>query len=112
MRNWQVRPWRPDSHKRVSGKTGAVHQLRDLTVRRKQVIGMLTMEKNRLQIMPAFLRADIRRSIGGLQRQLVRLDERLRQLSEEVAAWRERRRILESMSIGRIKALFHETHAY
>lgn len=72
-------------------------QLRDLTVRRKQVIGMLTMEKNRLQIMPAFLRADIRRSIGGLQRQLARLDERLRQLSEEVAAWRERRRILESM---------------
>jgi transposase len=72
-------------------------QLKDLTVRRKQVIGMLTMEKNRLQIMPAFLRAEIRRSIAGLQRQLARLDERLRQLSEEVAAWRERRRILESM---------------
>jgi transposase len=72
-------------------------QLKDLTVRRKQVIGMLTMEKNRLQIMPAFLRAEIRRSIGGLQRQLARLDERLHQLSEEVAAWRERRRILESM---------------
>jgi transposase len=47
--------------------------------------------------MPAFLCAEIRRSIGGLQRQLARLDERLRQLSEEVAAWRERRRILESM---------------
>jgi transposase len=72
-------------------------QLKDLTVRRKQVIGMLTMEKNRLQIMPAFLRAEIRRSIAGLQRQLARLDERLLQLSEEVAAWRERRRILESM---------------
>jgi transposase len=72
-------------------------QLKDLTVRRKQVIGMLTMEKNRLQIMPAFLRAEIRRSIASLQRQLARLDERLRQLSEEVAAWRERRHILESM---------------
>lgn len=72
-------------------------QLKDLTVRRKQVIGMLTMEKNRLQIMPAFLRAEIRRSIAGLQRQLARLDERLCQLSEEVEAWRARRRILESM---------------
>jgi len=71
-------------------------QLKDLTVRRKQVISMLTMEKNRLQVMPAFLRADIRRSIGGLQRQLHKLDERIPAMSEQVAGWRERHRIVES----------------
>jgi transposase len=72
-------------------------ELKDLTIRRKQVIGMLTMEKNRLQVMPAFLRADIRRSISSLQRQQQKLDERIRQLSEQVAAWRQRRNIMESM---------------
>lgn len=72
-------------------------KLKDLTVRRKQVIGMLTMEKNRLQIMPTFLRADIRRSIRGLERQLSKLDDAIHGLSLEVDTWRERRRILESM---------------
>lgn len=72
-------------------------ELKDLTIRRKQVIGMLTMEKNRLHVMPSFLRADIRRSIGSLQRQQQKLDERIRLLSEKVATWRQRRDIMESM---------------
>lgn len=72
-------------------------KLKDLTVRRKQIIGMLTMEKNRLQVMPAFLRADIRRSIGNLQRQLQSVDRRIVELSEQVDSWRQRRQILESM---------------
>jgi len=72
-------------------------KLKDLTVRRKQVIGMLTMEKNRLQVMPVFLRSDIRRSIAGLERQRARLDEAIHALSLEVSAWREQRRILESV---------------
>lgn len=72
-------------------------QLKDLTVRRKQVIGMLTMEKNRLQVMPAFMKVDIRRSIGSLQKQLQKLDECIRTRSEQVAEWRQRRDIMESM---------------
>lgn len=72
-------------------------KLRDLGKRRQQVIGMLTMEKNRLQIMPAFLRADIRKSINSLKRQQIRLDEQLLKLSDQVEAWRQRREIMESM---------------
>lgn len=72
-------------------------QLKDLCVRRKQVIGMLTMEKNRLQVMPAFLCAEIRRSIAALKRQQDKLDHRIRGLSEQVPAWRQRRHIVESM---------------
>lgn len=72
-------------------------KLRDLGKRRQQVIGMLTMEKNRLQIMPAFLRADIRSSINALKRQQVKLDQQILQLSEQVEAWRHQREIMESM---------------
>ena len=73
-------------------------KLKDLTVRRKQVIGMLTMEKNRLQVMPKFLRAEIRKSIASLQRQQQRLDAHILELSEQVPAWLERRQIMESMT--------------
>ena len=72
-------------------------KLRDLGKRRQQVVGMLTMEKNRLQIMPAFLRVDIRRSISALKRQQAKLDEQILILSEQVEAWRQRREIMESM---------------
>jgi len=72
-------------------------KLRDLGKRRQQVVGMLTMEKNRLQIMPAFLRADIRSSISALKRQQVKLDQQILKLSEQVEAWRQRREIMESM---------------
>lgn len=72
-------------------------KLKDLTIRRKQVISMLTMEKNRLQVMPKFLQAEIRKSISSLQRQQKRLDAHILELSEQVTAWRERRHILESM---------------
>jgi transposase len=72
-------------------------KLRDLGKRRHQVIGMLTMEKNRLQIMPAFLRADIRRSISALKRQQIKLDQQILAMSEQVDAWRQKREIMESM---------------
>lgn len=73
-------------------------KLKDLTIRRKQIIGMLTMEKNRLQVMPKFLRAEIRKSIAGLQRQQQRLDAHILELSEQVPVWRDRRQIMESMT--------------
>ncbi len=83
------------------------YKLKDLTVRRKQIIGMLTMEKNRLQVMPAFLRADIRRSIVHLQRQLQSVDRRIVELSEQVASWRERRQILGEHAGCRGHAVHH-----
>ncbi len=66
-------------------------KLRDLGKRRQQVIGMLTMEKNRLQIMPRFLQADIRSSINALKRLQVKLDQQILKLSEQVEAWRQRK---------------------
>lgn len=80
-------------------------QLKDLCVRRWQVINMITMEKNRLQVMSSFLPADIRRSIASLKRQCCKLDERIHQLSLSVAAWRKKREVMQSMpAVGTVLA--------
>lgn len=74
-----------------------VLQIKDLLVRRRQLIEMLTMEKNRHHIMPKFLKADIQRSITHLQRQLEKVDRELDKRIEAETEWREKRDILLSM---------------
>jgi len=74
-----------------------VLQIKDLLVRRRQVIEMLTMEKNRHHIMPKFLQADIQRSIQHLQKQLEKVDRELNKRVEAEDAWRQKRDILLSM---------------
>jgi transposase len=78
-------------------KSKMVIKIKDLLVRRRQIIEMATMEKNRYQIMPRFLRGDIKRVIHHLERQLEKIDKRLNALVEKEDAWREKREILLSM---------------
>jgi len=79
-----------------------VMEIRDLLVRRRQLITMLTMEKNRHHVMPKFLQGDIQRSIQHLQRQLEKVDRELDKRVEAESEWREKRDILLSMpGIGR-----------
>ena len=74
-----------------------VLQIKDLLVRRRQLIEMLTMEKNRYHIMPSFLKADIRRVIQHLQRQLEKVDRELDKRVEAEEEWRNKREIMLSM---------------
>lgn len=74
-----------------------VLKIKDYLARRRQLIEISTMEKNRLQIMPSFLRADIKRLIAHLQRQLVKLDKQLQVLVEQEESWKHRRDIMLSM---------------
>lgn len=74
-----------------------VLQIKDLLVRRRQLIEMMTMEKNRHHIMPKFLKADIQRSILHLQKQLEKVDRDLDKHVEAEAEWRAKRDILLSM---------------
>ena len=61
------------------------------------------MEKNRYQIMPTFLKADIKRHIAYMQRQVEKLDKRLDTLIEQEDCWREKRDIMLSMpGIGNV----------
>jgi len=75
----------------------SVIKIKDLLVRRRQLIEMLTMEKNRHHIMPDFLKPDIKRSITHLQKQLEKVDQHLDKLIEAEDEWRDKRAIMQSM---------------
>jgi len=66
-------------------------------VRRRQLIEMLTMEKNRHHIMPKFLKSDSQRGIHHLQKQLGKVDKELDTRVDAEDQWREKRDILLSM---------------
>lgn len=78
-------------------QSSEVLKIKDLLVRRRQLIEMLTMEKNRHHIMPKFLKSDIQRSIHHLQKQLEKVDRELDKRVEAETEWREKRDILLSM---------------
>ncbi len=78
-------------------KSKIIIKIKDLLVRRRQITEMLTMEKNRYQIMPTFLKAEIKRSVQSLDRQLKKIELRLKTLVEQQEAWREKKKIMLSM---------------
>lgn len=63
--------------------------IRDLLVRRRQLLQMSTMEKNRLQIMPPHLAGDIRTLIDELQRQVKQIDHHLDDAVQVQSAWQQ-----------------------
>lgn len=80
-------------------------QIKDLMVRRRQLIEMRTMEKNRRQIMPEALQASIDQLIDAIDAQLKTLDQQLDQAVEAHAQWRHKRDRLTSMpGIGKTVA--------
>lgn len=83
-------PCDPDSRK-----------IKDLIVRRRQLLTMRTMEKNRRQITPKELQESIARLIKALDIEVENLDQILDQAVEQNAAWRDKCEILTSVpSIG------------
>ncbi len=72
-------------------------KIRDYLARRRQLLTMSTMEKNRLQIMPRFLHADIRRVIHHLTKQVEKIDRQLDKLISEQEDWQRKREIMLSM---------------
>ncbi|MCO6411606.1 MAG: transposase [Thiogranum sp.] len=59
-----------------------IRVIKDLLARRRQLMTMSTMEKNRAHIMPRSLRGDIQRHIHHLQKQIEKLDKLLDQKIE------------------------------
>jgi len=76
---------------------GNIRKIKDLTCRRRQLIEINTMEKNRLDVMPTALKADIRRHIKHIQAQIEKLDKLIARLVEDIDEWREKRDILQSV---------------
>ena len=76
---------------------GNLRKIRDLVARRRQLIDMSTMEKNRLDVMPSFLAADMRRHLRHLQAQIEKLDQHIAALVETIDEWREKRDLLQTV---------------
>lgn len=78
-------------------------QLTGLLVRRRQLVDMLTVEKNRLHTVRPALRDDIREHIAWLQAKLAKLDEEIDQFLKKSSLWIEKDAILRSTpGVGRI----------
>ncbi len=76
---------------------GNIRKIKDLTARRRQLIEMGTMEKNRLDVMPKELSADIRRHIRHIESQIEKLDKIIAALVEKIDEWRDKRDLLLSV---------------
>jgi transposase len=71
--------------------------IKDLVVRRRQLVSLRTMEKNRRQVMPQELKGGIDRIIKTLDRELKRLEQLIDHAVDQHAPSRHKRQLLTSM---------------
>jgi len=71
--------------------------LASLAARRRQLVEMLTAERNRRQAAPPVLRAELDEHIAWLAARLERLDGELNQLVQESPLWRAKDKLLRSV---------------
>ena len=79
--------------------------LREVVTRRRQVVEMLTVERNHMVQATSLVRRQVKGHIAGLQRQLVTLDRELARLIQANPVWRARNTLLRSVpGIGPVTA--------
>lgn len=84
-------------------KDGDTQMLTALVTRRRQVIEMLTAEKNRLGISPKVVHKDIQKHIDWLQKRLEDIDSNLDSAIRNSPVWRERDDLLRSVpGVGQV----------
>jgi transposase len=89
----------------TSIKPNSLRLVSDLLARRDQMLSMRTMEKNRIQILPAALHSTIRPVITAINRQITKLEDKLASLIDQCQEYREKSIILKSVpGIGDIAA--------
>jgi transposase len=80
-------------------------RLTGLLIRRRQIVDMLTVEKNRLQTVRAEMREDIREHLLWLTTKLAQLDEAIGQLVRSTPGWQEKEALLQSVpGVGPVTA--------
>ena len=72
-------------------------QLAALLTRRRQIIDMLTVEKNRLVTVRAKMRSDIQAHIQWLSSSLKELDQEIEDFIESTPAWKDKDALLQSV---------------
>jgi transposase len=84
----------------------AATELRDLLVRRSQLVTMKTAEKNRLKTAGPAVRTHIKTHIAWLDAQLDELDSELRRRLKASPVWREKEQLLRSVKgIGPVASI-------
>lgn len=73
-------------------------ELKDLWTRRRQLMQMMTAEKNRLHIAPTPIAKLIKDTIAHLQKQLQQVDEDIDRRIRSSPVWREKDQLLQSVS--------------
>ena len=77
----------------------------DLLVRRRQLMEMQTMEKNRLSIMPKELRTSINITLRMFKAQIEKIDDALDDMIAITDEWREKNELLQSVpGVGKVMA--------
>jgi len=80
-------------------------KIKDLLVRRSQLLEMSTMEKNRLQILPKSLHRSIKSMLRMLQNQIETVTRQIEQEVVKVDQWRSKMEIMTSVpGIGKVLA--------
>lgn len=82
-------------------------KLRELLVRRRQLVDMLTMERNRMQQTPyEDIRKEIEQHVHWLQKRIRRTDKDLDEAVKNTPIWREREQLLRTVpGVGRVVAI-------
>jgi transposase len=84
-------------------RTEQEEQLTALMTRRRQVIDMLTVEKNRLVTVRAKMRTDIEAHLQWLSGNLKGLDEEIEEFVKGLPAWKDKDALLQSVpGVGRV----------
>ena len=81
----------------------ATHELRALVMRRRQLVEMLTAERNRLALASKRVRPSLEAVIAALERSLAEIDQDLDQTIRSSPIWRAKDRLLRSTpGVGRV----------
>jgi transposase len=75
----------------------AAQELRALVTRRRQLLGMLRAESNRLDTAPSCLQASIKQHIAWLRKQIEALDDDLERTIRSSPVWREKEQLLRTV---------------
>lgn len=86
-------------------KDNDIHRLESLVTRRRQLVEMLTMEKNRLDTAPPWMRPDIEAHIQWLTGCINGLDKDISSFIRKMPLWRAKENLLRSVKgIGPVSA--------
>ena len=86
-------------------KPEQIRLMSDLLSRRRQLMGLQTMEKNRLQIMPKEITSSIKPLLTVLKNQLERIDNKLHKLIENCEEYKTKNDIIQSVpGVGNVVA--------